>query len=75
MLVKVILFLLSITNIFLKKSSTSSFTSFSFYFLLNVFERLKKGVHLLVIYAFISWPLNKNLNTFERILGKQHEVK
>jgi len=54
MLEKVILFLLSTTKIFLKKSSTSGVTSFNFYFLLKVLATLKKGVHLLVISAFIS---------------------
>lgn len=51
---KVILFLLSSTKIFLKKSSTSGVTSFSFYFFPNVFATLKNGVHLLVISAFMS---------------------
>jgi len=51
---KVKRFLLSTTNIFLKKSSTSGFNYFRRYFFMEA-ETLKIGLlHLLFIYAFMS---------------------
>lgn len=51
---KVIRFLLSRTKIPLKKLSKSGVISFSFYFFWTEFDKLKNGVHLLVISAFMS---------------------
>lgn len=72
----VILFLLSTTKILLKKSSNSVAWSLSLSFFVRVAVKLKEGFeHLLCIYAFISWPILIIINTFERILGKQHKIK
>ena len=60
-LTKLILFLASTTNMFLKKSSTSALIYFSFYFLETTLLTMNWGVHLRRISAFISWP---RLNNF-----------